>query len=292
VSDLKDFHFDAPKGPGDFETGPVPPPTSPEGGKGRLVAILLIVGIAVVLIGILLSRWLVSDAPEPVAEETSPPASTATQPAPTEPESETPPLVLPELDASDELARQLISALSAHPNLAAWLASDELIRSFTAAIVNISEGTTPKPHLGIITPAEPFSVGRGPGGRYPSAKSYSRYDALTEVFRSLDTAGTVELYRQLEPLIDSAFVELGYPGESFRRVLIGALDHLLATPNVEADVALTETVSAYRYADADLEALSAAQKQLLRTGPDNVRKIQRKISELRRELISNRASTQ
>jgi hypothetical protein len=184
----------------------------------------------------------------------------------------------------------LVATLSAHPNLAVWLATDELIRRFTAAIVNISEGITPKANLGILVPAEPFSVGRGPGGVHPSAKSYSRYDSLTEVFRSLDTAGTIELFGKLEPLIDDAFLELGYPGQDFRRTLVGALDHLLAVPNIEGDVALQETVSAYQFDDADLEALTAAQKQLLRTGPDNVRKIQRKIAELRRELLSNETS--
>jgi len=287
VSDLKDFHFDAPKAPGDFETGPVTPGT-PGGGKSRLVAIALAIGVALVLLGVLVSRWLGPDPVESVAEEPS--AAEAQQPSPTVPESDEPALELPNLDASDEIARRLVVTLSAHPNLAAWLATDELIRRFTAAVVNISEGTSPKAHLGILTPAQPFSVGRGPGGSHPTAKSYSRYDSLTEVFRSLDTAGTVELYGKLEPLIDDAFVELGYPGQNFRRVLISALDHLLAVPTIERDVALQETVAAYQFADADLEALSAAQKQLLRTGPDNVRKIQRKITELRRQLLSNEAS--
>ena len=106
------------------------------------------------------------------------------------------------------------------------------------------------------------------------------------------TEGTVKLYENLEPLIDTAFEELGYPGEEFRRVLIGALDHLLAVPNIEGDVALSETVAAYRFSDPDLEVLSAAQKQLLRTGPDNVRKIQGKIAELRRELLSRGTATE
>jgi hypothetical protein len=167
-----------------------------------------------------------------------------------------------------------------------------LIRSFTAAIVNIAEGATPKAHLGILAPAEPFTVGRGPGGRFPSSKSYSRYDSLTGVFLSLDTQGTVELYGKLEPLIDTAFAELGYPGEEFRRVLIGALDHLLAVPIIEGDVSLSETVAAYRFTDPDLEALSAAQKQLLRTGPDNVRKVQGKLAEFRRELLSSGGTTE
>lgn len=285
MSDLKDFQFDAPKGrPGDFETGPIRgdrEPTSP--GKGRLLAILIAV-IALAAGGFLLIRKLTFEAEAPVAAETEQAApATATPPDP----ELRPAIDLPDLDASDEITRRLVQTLSAHPSLAAWLATDDLVRSFTAAVVNISEGTTPKAHLGILAPREPFTARSGPGGRHPTAKGYARYDAVTEVFTSIDTTGTVQLYEQLEPLIDNAFLELGYPGEEFRRVLIGALDHLLAAPNLESDVALEETVAAFEYADPELEALSAAQKQLLRMGPDNVRKVQRKIRDLRRELLGS-----
>ena len=51
-------------------------------------------------------------------------------------------------------------------------------------------------------------------------------------------------------------------------------------------MALEETVAAYQYADPELESLSAAQKQLLRMGPDNMRRIQTTLRALRRELIA------
>lgn len=287
MSDLKDFEFDAPRKSGDFETGPVD--KGPEdGGKGRLLAIGLAVGLAVILLGMALSRWF---GREDVV--TAPGVEAAADAAPTSPgieESTTETaLDLPELDASDEFIRRLVAELSAHPRLMGWLATDELIRSFTAAIVNISEGTSPKAHLGIMAPAEPFNTASGPGGTHPTEASYARYQPLTEAFVSIDTEGAVQLFDQLEPLIDQAFEELGYPGEDFRRVLLGALDHLLAVPNIEADVALEETVAAYRFADPELESLSAAQKQLLRTGPDNTRRIQRKLRELRRALTNQTA---
>ena len=93
------------------------------------------------------------------------------------------------------------------------------------------------------------------------------------------------LYRQVEPLVDEAFAELGYPGRDFDDVFVAALDHLLAAPIIEPDPRLLETVSAWEYADLDLEELSAAQKQLLRTGPENVRKIQITLRALRSELL-------
>src|SRR5690349_13901010 len=54
---------------------------------------------------------------------------TATGPA-TEPGPSVPPLALPALDGSDAFLRGLVGSLSAHPQLARWLVTDELARRF------------------------------------------------------------------------------------------------------------------------------------------------------------------
>jgi hypothetical protein len=43
----------------------------------------------------------------------------------------------------------------------------------------------------------------------------------------------------------------------------------------------------YEFADPEIEELSAAQRQLLRFGPDNVTTIQQKLSEIRAALAEN-----
>ena len=58
----------------------------------------------------------------------------------------------------------------------------------------------------------------------------------------------------------------------------------LETPIVEGDVAVVPLIQGYGYADASLESLSGAQKQLLRMGPDNVRRVQQKLRAIAREL--------
>ena len=45
--------------------------------------------------------------------------------------------------------------------------------------------------------------------------SYARYDLVASVFASLDTEGTVALYRELKPLIDDAYAEISPPGRKF-----------------------------------------------------------------------------
>jgi hypothetical protein len=217
--------------------------------------------------------------PETAAPEPRP-AAGETKPAPQPVE----PIELPSLDASDELVARLVAGLSSNPRLAAMLAGEDLVRRFVTAIVNISEGESARSQIEVLEPSDPFTVRRVGGDLVPSMRSYSRYDAVANVVSSLDTAGTVRLYRQLEPLIDEAFADLGFPGRDFDEMLVAALDHLIATPVAGDDLELVADVDVYSYADPKLEALSPAQKQLLRTGSENMGKIQAKLRELRREL--------
>lgn len=270
---LGDFEFETTRDRKDFDTGPVKP------GKKRpqwwwLVLLLAVISGALVY-------WFTRSEPTPESVPAVAPAS-LTEPRTEAETADTPPL--PPLAVSDELVRQLVRAVSANPRLATWLTTDDLVRRFTATVVNLSEGISPRGHVGFLEPVVPFSVRRQGGLIVPNAKSYARYDGIADVVSSLDVTGTVELYHRLEPLVDEAFAELGYPEQDFDDVLVTALDHLLATPLVDAEVELVETTAAYEFADLDLEQLSSAQKLLLRTGPENVGKIQAMLRALRSEL--------
>ena len=70
-------------------------------------------------------------------------------------------------------------------------------------------------------------------------------------------------------------VEAALAAESFDTALERAIVVLLSTPVSDTPARLQATGGTdYAYADARLEGLSAAQKQLLRTGPRNARVIQ------------------
>jgi hypothetical protein len=70
--------------------------------------------------------------------------------------------------------------------------------------------------------------------------------------------------------------ELGEVGP-FDRTLESALVSLLQVPVIDGEVAVVPQGAMYQYADARLERLRGAQKQLLRMGPQNVRVIQAKL---------------
>jgi hypothetical protein len=184
------------------------------------------------------------------------------------------------LDESDDLVRKLAGELSSHPKMAMWLMSEELIRKFVAAVDNIANGQSPGPQIDFYKPDGNFKVVDEAGEVFLDPESYKRYDLVAEVFASLDAKGCVILYRQLKPAIQDAYKDLGYPDTEFDNTLKKALMELLKVPVVTQDIPLEKKVVTYTMVDLDLEKLSAAQKHLLRMGPDNVRVIQGKLREM------------
>lgn len=189
-----------------------------------------------------------------------------------------------ELDKSDDLIREQTKELSSHPKLARWLMTKDIIRKFTAAVDNIANGLSPIPQIDFFKPGGEFEVTKRNGDYRIDSKSFRRYDSVADAFLSLSTEGCAKLYRQAKPLIQKAYVELGYPTKDFDETLLKAMVELLKVPIVEGDMVVQKGVVTYVYADSRLEKLSEAQKHLLRMGPENVRIIQEKLRELASEF--------
>lgn len=189
-------------------------------------------------------------------------------------------IVLPPLDASDALVRDLVKQVSSHPRVAAWLATDGLIRNFTVVVANIADGTTPARHLRMLSPASSFRVIERGGDLSIDPRSYERYDALAAAAASLDAHGSARLYATLKPRIEEAYRDLGVPSTPFDRTLERAIVMLLATPVLDGPMRVEPRGIGYGFAAPDLEALSPPQKQLLRTGSRNVRVIQASLRDI------------
>lgn len=190
------------------------------------------------------------------------------------------PIVVPALDESDSMVRDLVRSLSSHPLIAAWLATDGLIRNFTVVTVNVSEGKTPAGDLRVLRPASTFSVVERGDNLVIDPRSYQRYDALAAAVAGLDPAGSARVYATLKPRIEEANGELGFSATPFDRTLERAIVLLLETPVVNDPVRVEPHGIGYGFADARLEDLAPAQKQLLRMGPRNVRAIQSSLREI------------
>jgi Protein of unknown function (DUF3014) len=214
----------------------------------------------------------------------TPPAGPASQPAvptargPLGPAVE--PRDLPPLDLTDPLVRQLLKGLSSRPELAAWLASDGLIRNIVASVDAVANGTTPSAHLRPLAPAGSFSAEPRGEDFVIDLRSYRRYDGIADTVSTLDADGLARAYATLRPRLQEAYEELGYPDGSFDDAVERALRRLLETPVVERDVDVRPAPVLYQFTDSRLERLAPAQKQLLRMGPRNGRLIQSKLREV------------
>jgi hypothetical protein len=193
---------------------------------------------------------------------------------------EVPALNLPELGMSDAFVRDLVAALSSRPNLARWLVTDNLIERFVSVVVDLAGSSTPAANLRVMAPTEPFRVQEANGRLTIAAESYTRYDLIAATFASLDTRGTARLYRQLLPLIEGAFAELGIPNVTFEESLSMAIRNVLAVQVPDGPIQVVEDEAVYLFADPAVEARRGLGKQLLRIGPDNARLVQAKMREL------------
>ena len=189
--------------------------------------------------------------------------------------SDAPPVDVPPLDQSDAVVRSLVKALTANPRIAAWLTTDNLIRNFTVVVANAAEGVAPGKHLNVLRPSAPFRVVTRGEDVHVDPRSFERYNDLGAAAESVDPAGAARLYTALKPRIAEAYRDLGQPDTPFDRTLETAIVKLLEVPQVEGAMRLKpQGATGYAFVDPALENLSPVQKQLLRTGPDNVRKIQ------------------
>ncbi len=191
------------------------------------------------------------------------------------------------LNESDPWLREQLPRVNPDPTFKRWLdLTPDLFRKFVLLTDQISQGRVPRKTFTFWTPKEPFKVTQTPEGKtIVDPTGYHRYDLLAEVVDAFDMELAWRLYQIVRPLVQEAFAEIAPPGKQFDQVLLAATEHLLSTPQPRGDIALVKPSVMYKYADPELEALSAAQKQLLRMGPINATMIKHKLGLLRGYLL-------
>jgi hypothetical protein len=119
-----------------------------------------------------------------------------------------------------------------------------------------------------------------------SPKNAARYQTYVRLAETVPTQSLVAVYVRFYPLFQKQYEQLGYPGQYFNDHLVQVIDHLLAAPEVEGPVLLTQLHVRYQFADPKLEALSAGQKILVRMGRENAAKVKAKLREIRSALAT------
>ncbi|ARU29137.1 DUF3014 domain-containing protein [Cellvibrio sp. PSBB006] len=269
-----------------------------EQNKSITTTVVLVLVAAVVVAAIVFFYWrpakeedknvslpppLVQTEPEQVPEpEPTRPVYEAPEP---EPQEEP----LPELGNSDQSVLDAFGKLAADaPSL---IVPEESIRKFVRAVNAVEEGKVVHEYRPLVSPAPPFQVERDGTveeqqvQQYTlSEENYRRYDKYVATFAAIETDALAALYKRFYPLLEEAYREMGLKKGNFHTVMLGAIDNLLAAPVVEQDILLVRPKVFYQYADPALEKLPASHKLLLRMGPDNTRRLQESLKNLRAKL--------
>ncbi|MDX3774468.1 DUF3014 domain-containing protein [Chromatiaceae bacterium AAb-1] len=262
-------------------------------GKGQQ---LYYAGIAAVVIIILVAVWLLFKSEDPVTpvttvpEPVTVPVETLPEPLPEpelppqEPEPEPEPEVieqpepepvkpLPGLDQSDTDVREHLLALNWRAGLASLFVTEDILRNVVVQVDNIAEGQLISGH-NVLTPLEQeFQVTEQQQVYVADEQNFRRYTPYIQLLESVPAARVLALYQRYEPLLQQAYEELGYPDSSFKSRLLQAIETLLDTPDISYPVLLERPSVMYTYADPELEALPAAQKQMLRLGAENQKRL-------------------
>jgi len=257
-----------------------------------LIPLILVLGVAAVLLYISRSPQEPPTASEP-AQPVSPPAEEEVprHPLPSPPESatESPPLPpLPSLEDSDDLVVETVVDLFGF-GMDELLVDASLIEKFVTTIDNLPRSHVAEKVRPLRRVSGLFSVqAREEGEIYSiSPSNYQRYDLLVNLLTSVRTENIVSSYRRFYPLLQQAYVNLGYPDGYFNDRVVEVIDHMLETPQADDPILLIRPHVLYEYADPELETLSSGQKLLLRMGSKNAARIRQQLRELRVQLADN-----
>ena len=256
-----------------------------------IVAIIVIVAViaAIVLV------WRATHAPEPVSAPAPqrPAAPAAATPAETTPKhpieaaDATPPSAteaLPAVADSDAALRDAMASLFAGIPLDRVFHLQEIVPRFVATIDNLPRQTVALSKMPVNPVEGALQTAPGDGRVLLRADNAERYATYMRVMEQVDTHKLVQTYVHFSPRFQKASQDRGYPSGSVHDRLVEVIDHLIATPDVPAPVALTQPKVLYEFADPALEKLSAGQKMMIRMGPVNESRAKAKLRDIRHAL--------
>ncbi len=230
--------------------------------------------------------------PPPASPKKSEPA-TVIEVESTQPEEEQRPpgpeelrIAVPDLNDSDNALRRVLARFFPQQKLDELFRLDNFVKRIVVSVDMLPHKKIP-PRLLPYQPASGSLAVEGQGEvRYITAQNSWRYRSFIKLVDAVDARKAVDWYVHFYPLFQEAYQNLGYPDRYFNDRLVDVIDHLLQTPEVDEPIAVKQHVVQYRFADPELEALSAGQKLMIRIGKENSRLIKAKLRVFRSQLTS------
>ena len=217
---------------------------------------------------------------EPVQRELFRPAP----PPPSEPEQPAAPEIIEppaNIDQSDPVVLEAVQDFA--PRLVAWLTPEQQIRKWVLAVDNLAGGNVVTQHQPLAFNPGKFQVDSEDGQTVMSEANYSRAQTLIDTVLEIPPEQLVRYYSAWLPTLDKAYDELGRDNQ-FEERLRAAIDHILAVEPLEQPPELEQPSVFYTYADERLENADDLTKLMWRLGPENTRRIQEYLRELKQSL--------
>jgi hypothetical protein len=263
------------------------------GHPGRWVALLALVAAVAIAFW-----WWTTQRQEPVA--TAPPAASSPAPARAPaPASSQPAYPLEAAQAGPmspaDVEPALVELLGKRA-VTTLLQTSDFPRRAVATLDNLGRAHAPSAAWPVQPTPGRFTVEGGAQAGVIASANSARYTPFVQMASAVDASRAVALYRRMYPLLQQAYRELGFGDRYLNDRVVEVIDLLLATPEPQRspEVELVEVKGPvpslqpwvrYRYVDEQLEALASGQKILLRMGLDNERRLKRKLTELRGQLV-------
>lgn len=185
-----------------------------------------------------------------------------------------PEVVAPEpLDESDDAVKSALVSIASSPLIAKYLVDESLLQKFVINVNSIASQEMSRNHSLVVPPTEKFSVYQQADRQWIDADSFKRYNPYIDALESMSTDDLIEIMNTYRATLEAKFAEISAPNTTFNSALLKAIDELLDTPIVPLPIEVYSDSVMFKFKDDKLESLSAPQKQLIRTGPENTRRI-------------------
>ena len=223
--------------------------------------------------------------PRPVAAEPMDAAPEVQNPLPEGPVDATAP-PLPPLGQSDPTVRQDLGSVFGERAVDELVVPQGVIRRFVISVDGLARKKLPVQSRPLASTGGAFRVAGTEEELTLDPQNYDRYKPVVALIRDTDTERLASMYRRYYPLMQEAYADIDREGAYFNDRMVAVIDHLLATPDVQGPIKLTQPRVFYEFADPELEALSSGQKTLIRMGPENAAVVKAKLREVRKVIAS------
>ncbi|VAW66748.1 hypothetical protein MNBD_GAMMA09-2822 [hydrothermal vent metagenome] len=224
-------------------------------------------------------RHPIPPAPAPVAETQA--AAVDTQ------QTSSPQAPLPAFEKSDGLILKTLSSLFETYPLHGLLRDANIISRIVVTVDNLPRKRI-SPAQFPTKPVDGTLMAKGEEGKQVlSHQNYGRYRIYVNMIETVDQKKLVNAYFYMYPLFQQAYDELGYQNAYFNDRLIETIDDLLKSPEILEPIKLTRTSVMFKFADPQLEILSAGQKTMIRMGPENSKRVKNALLSIRELLIAS-----